>query len=190
MEKTTNAEAWLEVGYNLFAEEGVSGIQIERLARILQLNKSGFYHYFGDLEGYYLELVEHHHQKVHYFIHDVNMASKLDPDYLALLICHSSTVMFQVQLTRNKQNPFYEASEIVDIKVNQAVKRLWSDFLGVDISTDVGMRYYYLVRDKFYTRISFLNLNYEYLHNLVTEAKVVVSQLRQGEPSVMSKVAR
>jgi AcrR family transcriptional regulator len=52
MEKAKNSSAWTEVGYALFAEEGLDGIQVERLARILKLNKSGFYHYFRDLDGY------------------------------------------------------------------------------------------------------------------------------------------
>ena len=60
MEKHKNSAAWTEVGYDLFAHEGLDGIQVERLARILQLNKSGFYHYFGDLEGFCMELFALH----------------------------------------------------------------------------------------------------------------------------------
>ena len=52
MEKHKNSSVWTEEGYRLFAKEGLDGIQVERLARILSLNKSGFYHYFGDLEGF------------------------------------------------------------------------------------------------------------------------------------------
>ena len=64
MEKAKNSSVWTEVGYNLFAEEGIEGIQVERLARILQLNKSGFYHYFGDIDGYCEELINLHKKKL------------------------------------------------------------------------------------------------------------------------------
>jgi AcrR family transcriptional regulator len=60
MEKVKNSLLWTEEGYNIFAKEGLDAIQVERLARILHLNKSGFYHYFGDLEGYCVELIKMH----------------------------------------------------------------------------------------------------------------------------------
>jgi len=53
---------WIESGYNQFASEGLEGIQVERLARITGLNKSGFYHYFGDRETYLEKLMAHHLQ--------------------------------------------------------------------------------------------------------------------------------
>jgi AcrR family transcriptional regulator len=64
MKNTKNLSTWLDTGYELFAREGLEGIQIERLARIVGLNKSGFYHYFGNLEIYRHELVKSHVQKV------------------------------------------------------------------------------------------------------------------------------
>ena len=64
MEKAKNLSVWTEAGYKLFAEEGLEGIQVERLARILQLNKSGFYHYFGDLDGYCEELIKLQKEKL------------------------------------------------------------------------------------------------------------------------------
>jgi AcrR family transcriptional regulator len=178
MEKHKNSAGWAEAGYNLFAQEGLDGIQVERLARILQLNKSGFYHYFGDLEGFCIELLELHKKNVNLFLEDVFAIKKLDPDYLHLVIIHAKTVMFQVQLTRNPNNQFlYAASELVDQRVQAAVRELWCDYLHVPLDTDLGMRYYAIVRDMFYTRISFQNLNYTFLHNMVSEAKSVIDEI-------------
>ena len=178
MEKHKNSAVWTEAGYNLFAHEGLDGIQVERLARILQLNKSGFYHYFGDLEGFCMELLELHKKKVSVFYTGGRWNKKLDPDYLHLLISHTETVMFQVQLTRNPSNHFlYAASEMVDQKVQVAVRQLWCDYLDVPSDTDLGMRYYAIVRDMFYTRISFQNLNYTFLHDMVTDAKTIMDEI-------------
>ena len=180
MEKLRNLSLWTEEGYHLFAREGLEGLQIERLARILQLNKSGFYHYFGDLEGYCMELTKLHHQKVKIFLEDTRQLKTLDPDYLLLLIEHTTTVMFQVQLTRTKDRySFYNTSELVDLKVNAAVEQLWNDFLGHRHSADLAIRYYYIVRDMFYTRVSFQNFTYAFLHDLVTDAKVLIDQITQ-----------
>jgi AcrR family transcriptional regulator len=180
VEKANNISLWVEQGYTLFAEEGLEGIQIERLARILRLNKSGFYHYFADLEGYYEKLIKLHDQKIDLFVHEVGQAKKLDPDYLLVLIKNATTVMFQVQLTRNKNRvSFYNASKAVDERVDIAVHPMWGDYLDVHSNSDVALRYFHLVRDMFYTRISFENLNYEFLHNLAAEAKHLMNHIGQ-----------
>jgi len=178
MEKHKNSAGWTEAGYNLFAREGLEGIQVERLARILQLNKSGFYHYFGDLEGFCLELLELHKKNVNIFIEELHGIKKLDPDYLHLVISHAKTAMFQVQLIRSQGNHFlYAASEMVDQKVQVAIRDLWCDYLDVPSDTDLGMRYYAMVQDVFYTRISFPNLNYTFLHDMVTDAKSILDDI-------------
>ena len=188
MEKLRNSSVWTEEGYRLFAREGLDGIQVERLARILGLNKSGFYHYFGDLEGYCGELVLLHKKKVGNFLQELGETKKLDPDYLHLLIKYSETVIFQVQLTRSQNKFFHEASEWVDQKVDVAIRRLWSEFMEVPNDSGGGMRYYAIVRDMFYTRISFQNFNYTFLHNLVKEVKAIMNEITEirvleaGEP--------
>ncbi len=44
---TSKVEKWIKAGYALLATDEIDGINIERLARALNVNKSGFYHYFG-----------------------------------------------------------------------------------------------------------------------------------------------
>ena len=183
MEKHKNSAGWTEAGYNLFAREGLDGIQVERLARILQLNKSGFYHYFGDLEGFCVELLELHKKKIDDFVDEVYGIKRLDPDYLHLVISQAPTVMFQVQLIRNTNNHFlYAASEMVDRKVQSAIRELWCDYLNIPSDTSLGIRYYAIVRDMFYTRISFQNLNYTFLHKLVTDAKSIMDEISDLKP--------
>ena len=178
MEKQKKSLVWTEEGYCLFAKEGLSGIQVERLARILSLSKSGFYHYFGAIEGFCSALVQLHKKKVGEFLQEVAVTKKLDPDYLYLVIKHREVVMFQVQLTRNSSNnSFYAASEIVDQNVSHAVRQLWCDYLDVPVNSDLGIRYYAIVRDMFYTRITFQNLNYTFLHDLVADARTIMNEI-------------
>lgn len=40
--KNNSEHTWIEAGYEQFAAEGLEGIQVERLARITGLNKSGY----------------------------------------------------------------------------------------------------------------------------------------------------
>ena len=111
MEKQKNSSVWTEEGYRLFAKEGLYGIQVERLARILSLNKSGFYHYFGDIEGFCSALVELHKKKVGEFLQEVAVTKKLDPDYLHLLLKYREMVTFQVQLDPKPRQQFFLRGE-------------------------------------------------------------------------------
>jgi hypothetical protein len=148
----------------------------------LKLNKSGFYHYFGDLEGFCTQLVALHHSKVDLFLNGIEQCKQLDPDYLLLLAKHATTVMFQVQLTRNNDHYFfYQTSEAVDRRVNNTIHKLWSDYIGGQHSHDIMIRYFSVVRDMFYTRISFSNLNYQFLHDFAVNAKGLIDQIA-GQP--------
>ena len=180
-------QLWTEEGYKLFAEEGLDGLQVERLARILGLNKSGFYYYFADLEGYCTELLSLHQSKISEFLRDVRQIKTFDPEYLQLLMKHATTVMFQVQLTRHKSRPaFYEASEIVDQRVNLAVRALWSEYMDDPGHSDLSIRYYYIIRDMIYTRISFRKLEYDFLRSMVSEARALFIEIRQHEPVILT----
>ena len=53
-------QKWINAGYQQFALEGLDGILVERMARILNLNKSGFYYYFGDRDFYLEQLLKFH----------------------------------------------------------------------------------------------------------------------------------
>jgi len=181
MSKSKNASVWTEAGYSLFAEEGIDGIQIERLARILQLNKSGFYHYFGDLEIYHAELLRLHEQKADQFLYDLKHIKTIDPEYFQVVVKYKVPVMFQMQLLRCKNMPaLRNIAEVIDQKENVILGDLWNDYLGFCDNPDLAIRYFIVVRDMFYTRASLQNLTYDFLHDLITEAKVVMQQITES----------
>jgi len=86
MEKRKNQSIWIEAGYELFAFEGVEGIQIERLARIVDHNKSSFYHYFGDLEGFFADLVKQHVELTDRYNDELKKITTIDPEFIQLLV--------------------------------------------------------------------------------------------------------
>jgi AcrR family transcriptional regulator len=180
MDKLKHASAWTEQGYALFAEEGLDGIQVERLARILQLNKSGFYHYFGDMEVYGAELLRLHEQKADSFFNEVSHIKTIDPEYFQKVVQYKVTMLFQVQLYRCKNNPaFYNVAEMLDQKEDVILRELWSEYLGFGDNASLAIRYFDIVRDMIYSRISLQNLTYEFLRKLFTEAKVLVHQMAE-----------
>jgi AcrR family transcriptional regulator len=181
MDKARNSNAWLEEGYKLFAAEGLEGIQIERLARILQLNKSGFYHYFGDIDGYYTELIALHQKKAHDFMHELRGISSIDPDYFELVVRHKVSVMFQMQILRTGDNhSFYMVAESIDRREGVILRELWSEYLGIQDNPELALRYFAMVRDMCYARISFRDFSVEVLRALINEARSVMRQFAEG----------
>jgi AcrR family transcriptional regulator len=180
MENASDISVWIDEGYGLFAEAGFAGICIERLAGTLGLNKSGFNYYFGGLDGFCTELLDMHEKKITVFTQDICKIKTLDPEYLHLLIEHSETVMFQVQLLKTKRShAFFEAGEKNDQRIRFSLFHVWCDYLGILKNPSLAMRCYNIVRDMLYSRINVQNLNYQYLHNLVNEAKSIIGKIEQ-----------
>ncbi len=183
MTKPKASEKWVDAGYQIFAQEGLEGIQIERMARILSLNKSSFYHYFGTQEIFLERMVAHHHSMADLLIADFNNAACIDPDILQAVINHKVTIMAQVQLTRHKSNPsFFAAARALDERIDRTVLRTWKEYIGVLTNDDLAYRYCGLVRDMFYTKISFENFTFPFLRELATSAREIAEQLvKEGE---------
>jgi AcrR family transcriptional regulator len=178
MEIAKKASAWTEQGYVLFSEEGIDGIHIERLARILSLNKSGFYHYFGDVEGFHSELIKLHKSYAELYFTELRDVPMIEPDYLNLVVKYKVFIMFHVQLLRRKDKPmFLEVADAIDRKENILISKLWSQYIGLDDNPDLALRYFDVVRDTLYSRINFENFNYGYLHSLLTETKMLMREI-------------
>jgi AcrR family transcriptional regulator len=173
-----NSQAWINVGYELFAQEGHEGLQVERLARILNLNKSSFYHYFGDRTIYFEDLIQHHHKRVDLLIKDIENIRTFDPGYLHTLVNHPVTVMANMQLMRNRHIKLFDDAFIkANQKINHAIAILWSEYLGLPDQPELAMRYFQMIQDAFYTRVTFDRLHYEFLHDMVAEAKSIIEMV-------------
>jgi AcrR family transcriptional regulator len=48
---------WINLGYRLFAEQGVSGINVEKMAKTLKVNKSSFYWHFKTKKEFISQLI-------------------------------------------------------------------------------------------------------------------------------------
>lgn len=172
-----NSRAWITGGYNLFALEGYVGVQVERLARTLTFNKSGFYHYFGDRATYFEHLMLYHHDRVALMVNDIEDIRSFDPEYLHVMIRHQTAVMFNKQLLRSChvelfENTFQQVNETID----RAIMPVWSEFVEMSDQPELAGRYYQLIRDVVYARVNFDNFNPEFLRSIVSEAKAVMEE--------------
>ncbi len=180
MAKSNSKEQWIEIGYNVFAKEGLPGIRIEALARNLRLNKSSFYHFFGDLENYKAELIRYHFTKADHLVSDIALCTNFDPDFLNTVIRHKVSVVVHMQLVTNRTVPlFFNAYEKINDIVDPKAVPFWAAFIGIPHNPDLALQYWQVVRDMFYSRISLDNLNYAFLKNIVQEAKGIAEKMLQ-----------
>lgn len=187
MAKSKSAEKWIVAGYERFAHEGPLGIQVERLARIIGLNKSGFYHYFGDHDTYITELINHHADLIHQFALEARPLKTFDPEYLQLVVKYKLTSMVQMQVGRNQKSPlFTNAFNDLNSTLSSVVAPLWADFINIPDNPELAIRYYQLVRNTLYANFHSSELNYDVLHSLAQDARVIAQDMIKRDQSSLS----
>jgi AcrR family transcriptional regulator len=185
MKGNNSSSEWMNAGYDIFAREGTDGLQVERLARIVSLNKSSFYYFFGDMEGYRAKLLDLHKKIALDFVTELKEVKTIEPDYLNLLVKYKTPVMFQMHLTRSKSNnEFRKMVELVDQMQDAILNPVWCEYLDVDERSDLGIRYFNIVRDTFYSRVSFQTFTYQLLQSVLGEARSILNHLSDQKNQV------
>lgn len=140
MAKARNSTRWTEEGYNLFAHEGPEGLHVEKIARKLQLNKSAFYHYFGNMQSYMEALVQYHISLARSIATEIAGARNIDPDLLQLIVKHKLFFLVDSQLLVKSRpalgsRSLDEAGEII----NKEQLVLWRNTQGLPDDTAVAL---------------------------------------------------
>jgi AcrR family transcriptional regulator len=175
---SSKAQTWLQAGHKLFANEGMEGIKIERLARMLNLNKSGFYHYFGSMKVYFQSLIEYHVQIAKTLEAEITKCQNIDPDLLSLIIKHQTFFLFESQLlVKSKPTHFMDDIDQAGKILNPELLQLWRKVMHLPDDVSVGLAYMNIVRHFFYARINPENIHYEFLHTLASETKQVLNKV-------------
>jgi AcrR family transcriptional regulator len=169
---TSKIEKWIKAGYQLLATDEIDGINIEKLAKALKANKSGFYHYFGTREEYFKHLVKHHIDRAQVVAKEIQHCERLDPDLLMVVVKEKNFFLVEAQLLL-KGKPLkakFDTTEAGRIIADEVVA-LWrrynepiNDLKGALATVD-------LIRLYFYARIDAQNISYKFLHELLEEIK-------------------
>ncbi|EMS32636.1 hypothetical protein C943_00989 [Mariniradius saccharolyticus AK6] len=179
MSRVNKGEYWVLKGYELFGEDGIEGLQVERLARVLGLNKSGFYHYFKTMDHLLDSLMERHHQNVDEMVVGMASIKKYDPDYIHFLVKNKRTVLFQMQLLRDRHiRLFWDTYNQVNNKINQGVMDLWSAEIG--LPKEVAEHFYNVVREIFYAKVTAKNLTFDFIHQILSDAKLLIQEIQSN----------
>lgn len=168
-------ESWVELGYQLFSEEGHEGFQVDRLARILGKNKSSFYHYFPDKELFINSLINLHWKRAMEFKEQVKELEDFDPGFINVLLQNRMTILFHMNLTRNKdvmifRNTYSKVNEFIDL----AIVPLWAKHF--EISESLAKQLFPTARDTFYSRLAKDIFTDEFVRGIVLE----ISEFMEG----------
>jgi len=175
MSKNNSEHSWIEAGYELFTEEGLEGLQVERLARITGLNKSGYYHYFGDRETYLEKLMDHHFKHATAYANDLKQVKHFDPEYIELLIKYTPALMFTNQLIKNRKHKLlFGTQQSINEMIDPVLIKIFADFIGHNDHLEFAEKYYNQVKYMFHAQITPENMNYPFLRDFLYEAREVI----------------
>ncbi len=186
MNHSKSYASWIKAGYELFAQEGPEGIQIERLARILDLNKSGFYHYFGNHETYFQHLMKHHLLQADLLVANLQTTINFIPECVQLLANSSIPILVQKQLQRACHIPlFTKTYDEINSKADPAILPLWMGFIEMPDNPTLALQYFEFVRDTFYARVTPDTLSFKFIFDISMQAKEICDGFKNSYNGVV-----
>ena len=170
---------WIEAGYEFFALHGPDHIQVEKLARNLNLNKSGFYHYFGDRDVFTEELLDLHKERIEVFARKITPLKNYD-EYIHLIVNNKITTLFHVQLSRNRNiAEFDKTLDYTNSLIFPKISPLWSEYAGMSHHPEIAMRYFYQLIGVFVKSVNAQNLTYDFISALSKDAIILLKQIQK-----------
>lgn len=170
---------WIEVGYSIFAKEGLTGLKIEVISRQIKKSKSSFYHYFADMEIYLDSLLEYHTQQAKLIAEKIKMECSNTEDILKLMIKHKEDIFFHKQLRVNRANVLFKnCFEKAYSNISIAFLGYWTKEVDLSNNKQISKELLDLIEENFYLSITEINFTYNWLLDYMTNIKELVTNLK------------
>jgi AcrR family transcriptional regulator len=175
---TSKIETWIKAGYELLGTEGLEGIKVERLARALNLNKSGYYHYFGTMEEFLKSLLQYHVHLAGEVAAEIARCETIDPDLLLLMVRRKSFFLVESQLLVKSRlaHTVHVVDEAGKIITNELLP-LWHRNNDAAPDAACALAYLNIIRHFIYARIDADHVTYEFLHDLAVETQTTFEKV-------------
>lgn len=184
IKKMTKQIKWVIKGYDLISEKGFEGLNVELLANRMSSSKSSFYHYFGDLDEFKMELFKHHLQKAEELSQKIKESKSLSPDLVNIFILDRVDVLFHKQIRIYREDKvFRECFEKAYEKVEHAILEKWINHLELQNRPLFAKSLMSLVSDNFLLRITNQNFNHSWLEDYIKELAFLVNQMKTFDKS-------
>ncbi|MEO9802681.1 MAG: TetR/AcrR family transcriptional regulator [Reichenbachiella sp.] len=146
-----NKQKWILTGYQFFGQIGPAAFNVEKLSNLVGLNRSSFYHYFGDMEVFESQLLAYHISRYAFFYELIKDYDKFDMLFNEEVMQYKAELAFQRQLLINESISRYkncsdEARKFTEAKTYQ----LWSEFNQLNNDSEEEWTLFRAIRDFYY----------------------------------------
>jgi AcrR family transcriptional regulator len=163
---------WIKTGYEVFALQGLNGLQVEPIAKLVGKNKSSFYHHFSDLEIFLDELLAHHIAQVKLMCEKEKTAQSFNPDIIHIFVEHKIDILFNKQLRINHHHAaFKKVLHITDEGLAEVYTFLLKNDLKLNLKQKGIDSFFQLALNKFFLEINAHNINFQWLAAYFDEIK-------------------
>ncbi|GBF50118.1 transcriptional regulator, TetR family [Leptospira ryugenii] len=147
--------AWLAAAYKIFALEGKSGLKIERLARLVGLSKSSFYHHFVDFDFFFEMLLAYHEERILQLLEAEKMCERLVPDFIDLCLERKDDLFFHQKVrTLRSDTKIDSLLKRMDTQVMHVFLSIWSKEIKGKWSLDQLQSLYPLASEYFFSNLT------------------------------------
>lgn len=149
--ESNNKQKWLLTGYELFGDIGAEALNVEKLSNIVGLNRSSFYHYFGDLEVFEAHLFRYHIDRYEAFYQLIKDYDKFDMLFGEDVMNRKAELAFQRQLLVNTSVTRYrECSDEARKHTEEKTYQLWSEYSQLKGDSEEQKILFRAIRDFYY----------------------------------------
>lgn len=145
-----NDKRWIEMGYEYFGKLGPESLNVERLSIMVGLNRSSFYHYFGNVEIYSDYLCDHHIQRFKSIRQQIDSCNNLSPDFFHLVPNFKNELAFHRQLLIHESVARYKVCfDSAKRYTEEKIFQLWSSHNEIHGDPEKEFSLYKVIRDFF-----------------------------------------
>jgi AcrR family transcriptional regulator len=169
-------QPWILAGYELFAKEGLHGLQVEAIARKVGKSKSSFYHHFVDIDIFVDVLLQHHTERAQILAYKMTQCKALIPDVLEAFLEARQDLFFNKQLRVQREILiFRQCFDKASGLVNEAFLDIWSKSIGLPY--DLAHLVLKLVSENFYLQITEESFTYTWFVNYLQEIQTMIQNI-------------
>ena len=169
-------QIWISKGYDTFARKGLAELKIQTLAKDVGISKSSFYHLFFDLDHFVDQLITYHLVQAKQIAKLELECKSIDPELIHILIQHKMDLLFNRQLRVQRELIRFEQiiNESTQI-IAESFLIVWEKNLSKTINQVELQKLFQLALDNFFLKITYENLNYNWLSEYFKELNSLTS---------------
>jgi len=163
---------WIKSGYSLFARNGKTALNIDKLAKVVGKSRSSFYHNFYTLEDFRDQLFFYHYEQAKKFQKTSILIDELFPEFIQLMVEYKDWVFFQKQifLLRFEDPRYLETFDKIRSVTEEHTASLWIKTAGLEkLPVSQIRQFFFVIRETFYTRLDYNNWTEEVINKVVID---------------------